>query len=322
MSEKEPTVGPSSQLEQEHDVTSKPKSLRENRHSGSPYVRFFAMVGASTALMFGLMYLNTYSIEHVYWSETRFYMTFVMGATMTLVMLLFMWRMYRNFAANVVILLGSISVFMAALWLVRSQETVQDESWMSAMIPHHSIAVMTSKRAEITDPRVAKLANTIVDAQNREISEMRFLLSDITSNGEAGQEWALGERDEAAPIQSLPQAISTPVLARIRPETLSKEDIERGLGREPECTFVQAIDASPVLATDSNGTGIAKISGALVRFESESSLADGGVVATEGGEIAVVPGAGTLGEDATLLFKLTVDPGLLVGFSGYWTCDG
>jgi hypothetical protein len=43
------------------------------------YRRFFAMIGTSTAVMFGLMYLNTFAWEHVLFSETRFWMAFVTG---------------------------------------------------------------------------------------------------------------------------------------------------------------------------------------------------------------------------------------------------
>lgn len=79
------------------------------------YGRFFAMVGTATAIMFGLMYLNTYALDHVFWSETRFYMTFVMRAVMAAVMLTFMLGMYRNEAANSAIYIGSIIVFAGAL---------------------------------------------------------------------------------------------------------------------------------------------------------------------------------------------------------------
>jgi uncharacterized protein (DUF305 family) len=47
------------------------------------------------------------------------------------------------------------------------------------MIPHHSIAILTSERAKITDPRVRKLADDIIEAQRREIGEMEVLLRDI-----------------------------------------------------------------------------------------------------------------------------------------------
>lgn len=143
------------------------------------YGRFFAMVGTATAIMFGLMYLNNYALDHVFFSETRFYMTFVMGAVMATVMLLFMLGMYRNKAANSAIFIGSIIVFAGSLWLVRSQSTVEDVSWMRAMIPHHSIAILTSERATYSDPRVQSLANEIIEAQRLEIDEMRALITDL-----------------------------------------------------------------------------------------------------------------------------------------------
>ncbi|MCB5423672.1 DUF305 domain-containing protein [Altererythrobacter sp. CC-YST694] len=159
----------------------------KQQHGGEGnYWRFMAMVATSTAIMFGLMYLNTYELGHVFWSETRFWMTFVMGGMMMIVMLLFMWGMYKDKTKNFIILGAGALTFAVALWLVRSQATVNDEEYMSAMIPHHSIAIMTSARAEITDPRVRKLADSIIEAQVKEIAEMKMLIEDIETNGEMG----------------------------------------------------------------------------------------------------------------------------------------
>lgn len=143
------------------------------------YLKFAAMIGTSTVVMFGLMYLNTYSLDHVFFSETRAYMALYMGATMAIVMLLFMLGMYQNGAANMAILIGSVVVFAVSLWLVRSQATVEDVAWMKAMIPHHSIAILTSERANISDPRVRKLADGIIEAQRREIAEMKALIQEL-----------------------------------------------------------------------------------------------------------------------------------------------
>jgi hypothetical protein len=159
---------------------------QQHQGGGGNYWRFMAMVATSTAIMFGLMYLNTYELDHVFWSETRFWMTFVMGGMMMIVMLLFMWGMYKDKTKNFIILGVGALVFAVALWLVRSQATVNDEEYMSAMIPHHSIAIMTSARAKITDPRVRKLADSIIEAQVKEIAEMELLLKDIEENGEMG----------------------------------------------------------------------------------------------------------------------------------------
>jgi len=143
------------------------------------YWRFAAMIATSTVVMFGLMYLNTYALEHVLWSETRLWMAFLMGACMAVIMLSYMLNMYPKKAVNIAIFGGSVVVFALSLWLVRSQATITDADYMKAMIPHHSIAIMTSERAQISDPRVRKLADEIIEAQRREIAEMKYLIEDL-----------------------------------------------------------------------------------------------------------------------------------------------
>lgn len=144
-----------------------------------PYWRFGAMIATSTVIMYGVMYLNTYAYEHVFWSETRAWMALVMGAVMAVIMLSFMLNMYQKKLINIAIFVGSALLFTAALWLVRSQATVGDDEYMKAMIPHHSIAILTSERAQISDPRVRKLADEIIEAQRREIAEMKYLIRDL-----------------------------------------------------------------------------------------------------------------------------------------------
>ncbi|WDR06488.1 DUF305 domain-containing protein [Devosia rhodophyticola] len=146
------------------------------------YYRYAAMIVTSTIVMFGLMYLNTFALDHIFWSQTRAWMALLMGATMAVIMLAFMLSMYKNKKANIAILVGAIVVFGASLWLVRSQETVGDVDYMKAMIPHHSIAILTSSRAHIKDPRVRELADGIIKAQVREIDEMKQLISELEAN--------------------------------------------------------------------------------------------------------------------------------------------
>jgi uncharacterized protein (DUF305 family) len=143
------------------------------------YLRFAAMIAVSTVLMFGLMYLNTFALDHVWYSQTRTWMALLMGAAMAVVMMGFMFAMYRSTRANVAIVVAAAVVFAVSLWLVRSQETVADVAYMKAMIPHHSIAILTSSRAHIRDPRVRDLADRIIEAQVREIGEMEQLIADL-----------------------------------------------------------------------------------------------------------------------------------------------
>ena len=125
------------------------------------------------------VYLNTYSIDHVFWSWTRFFMTMMSAATMTVVMLTFMLGMYRNRMVNAVIVVGAVVVFGAGLALVRTQATIGDVAWMRAMIPHHSIAILTSERAHLEDPRVRELADSIIEAQRKEIEEMKAYIKEL-----------------------------------------------------------------------------------------------------------------------------------------------
>ncbi|MDF1585237.1 DUF305 domain-containing protein [Marinimicrococcus flavescens] len=143
------------------------------------YARFLAMIATSTIVMFGLMYLNTYALDHVHFSETRAFMALYMGAAMAAIMLSFMMGMYASAKANTAIYAGSAVLFAVALFLVRSQATIGDVSYMRAMIPHHSIAILTSGRAGLSDPRVQKLAQGIIEAQRLEIAEMKALIADL-----------------------------------------------------------------------------------------------------------------------------------------------
>lgn len=149
--------------------------------SMNKYVRFGIMILTATFVMLALMYLNTYQWDHIFFSQTRLYMAFIMGAVMAALMLGFMLNMYKNKRANAGIFAVSAVVFVISLWLVRSQATIGDVAWMRAMIPHHSIAILTSERARISDPRVRELADSIIQAQRREIEEMKMLIKDLES---------------------------------------------------------------------------------------------------------------------------------------------
>ena len=142
------------------------------------YWKFLLMIGVSTVIMFGMMYLNVYSIDHLFFSRTRVFMALMMGAVMAIIMLLFMWKMYENKTLNKIILGVSVLVFAGSLFMVRSQTTVSDVAWMKAMIPHHSIVILTSKRANLKDPEVKKLANDIIEAQEKEIEQMKKLIEE------------------------------------------------------------------------------------------------------------------------------------------------
>lgn len=145
----------------------------------NPYVKFTLMILTSTIVMYIMMYFNTYEWDHIYFSETRAYMALYMGAGMAVLMLAFMGNMYKKTKLNLAIYGISVLLFAVGIWGVRSQQTVDQVDWMQAMIPHHSIAILTSSRADIEDPRVQKLADDIIEAQEREIEQMQDLIEEL-----------------------------------------------------------------------------------------------------------------------------------------------
>lgn len=158
----------------------------QSSHERRMYLRFGLMITTSTVVMFLLTYTNVYLADHIRWSEERFYMALIMGGAMAIVMLGFMWGvMYRNLAINLVIIGVALAIAGLGLFLSRSQVAVDDEAYMRGMIPHHSIAILTSERAGIEDLRVRELADEIIEAQRREIDEMNWLIEDIETNGKA-----------------------------------------------------------------------------------------------------------------------------------------
>jgi hypothetical protein len=294
------------------------------------------MIATSTLVMFGLMYLNTYALEHVFWSETRVYMAIVMGASMAIIMLGYMLAMYRSRKINSAIFAGSVLAFALALWLVRSQATVSGESYMRAMIPHHSIAILTSERAQITDPRVRKLADEIIEAQEREIAEMRYLIAELASRQDAMEPDIY--KEEPATVASLDAALSRAEIATLDPAPMKRAEFDKVLPPGPECSFSLTATSRPVLvarATARQGVAaeaVTKLNGTLVPLRSATAggfegLLSGPTLRADGIRMVVQPVTdeepeaveGAQRWKADLRFEL--EQGLRIGYRGFYFCD-
>ncbi|MFI7579560.1 DUF305 domain-containing protein [Kocuria kalidii] len=164
------------------------------------YVRFGAMILTSMVCMYAAMFIGSWEWSHVRWSENRLFMTLTMGGIMGIVMLAWMLKMYRNTKANVAVVAISLLLLGGGAFLDRSQTLVQDTAYMSSMIPHHSLAITRSERAELDDVRVCQLAVEISEAQRREIDEMEWLIEDIERNGQV----LTAEEAAARPIPDFP----------------------------------------------------------------------------------------------------------------------
>ncbi len=148
--------------------------------------RFSAMIAISILIMFFLMYQLIYSLDDALFSINRMLASFVMGCVMTIVMLLFMWSMYKNVIIKISVLILAALLGIFLLYANRNQILIEDLNFLRSMIPHHSIAINNAQKASISDPRVRKLANEIIESQVREIAEMKLLIEDIKRNGKRG----------------------------------------------------------------------------------------------------------------------------------------
>ncbi|MEX4010643.1 DUF6692 family protein [Neoaquamicrobium sediminum] len=282
------------------------------------YIRFGLMILTSTVVMFILMYLNTYAWEHVFFSETRTYMAVMMGATMAVVMLAYMMGMYKSMPLNIAIFIGSVILFALSLWLVRSQVTASGPSYMRAMIPHYSIAIMTSERAQIRDPRVRKLADDIIEAQRREIAEMRYLIADVSSGNVVESIY----KDPPVALGTVEDALSNTLISQLDLAPMHEAEADRVLGPGARCRFNRSPEADPILWSAQGGGGAAlKLNGVLITLDTAGDPQSGIAEFSAPGTTIAVRMLGDEADwrqNAELVFEL--DQGLTVGYRGFYAC--
>jgi hypothetical protein len=283
------------------------------------YVRFFLMILTSTVVMFILMYLNTFAWEHLFFSETRTYMAIMMGASMAIIMLAYMLGMYSNTRLNIAIFVSAALVFALSLWLVRSQVTVSGPSYMRAMIPHHSIAILTSERAQIRDPRVRKLAGQIINAQRREIAEMRFLIADVSAGNVAESIY----HDPPARPGTIQDALANTLISHLDLSPMPEAEAARVLETPGGCTFNRSPETDPILWVAANGDRAAvKLNGILVNLVASEGLQGRAAgFSAPGTTISVrrLDAEADWRQNADLVFEL--DEGLRVGYRGFYRCQ-
>ena len=288
------------------------------------YWRFAAMIATSTLVMFCLMYVHTYIWDHVTFSETRAWMALLMGAVMAIVMLAFMLTMYKNRTANLAIFAGAGLAVVLTVWMVRAQVTVDGSDYMQAMIPHHSIAILTSERAGIEDSRVRKLADEIIEAQRKEIAEMKYLIRALDREGPRGEGAPARQVDEAAAADALRLAN----LEQTDLESMSEADVQRMLGSSSVCRFAYSPGSEPVAAATmpadgGAGRGVIKVHGRLVAMTAMYTSGPGGGFQLSGGEVTVTASSldsseGT--EPQAAEAHLRIGETLEVGYDGFYDC--
>jgi hypothetical protein len=144
--------------------------------------RFLAMIAVATVAIYALMFLTVVDPTHVEFSQIRLWRALAMGAAVALIVLAFLPSGYRRPAASAGMFVGTVMVLGVSLWMIRSQRTIDDVAYLKAMIPHHSMSVLTSTRARIRDERVRELADEILESRLREIEKMKELISELDAS--------------------------------------------------------------------------------------------------------------------------------------------
>ncbi|PZO86842.1 MAG: DUF305 domain-containing protein [Micavibrio aeruginosavorus] len=135
------------------------------------------MAVLSFVSMYVLMYSMVNTFEDIYPSFNQFYMAGLMAAPMVLIEVVLMSAMYKNKKLNAVIAAVSILIGVVSFLGIRQQTAISDEQFLKSMIPHHSGAILMCREANITDPEIKILCQTIIEGQQQEIDQMRAILN-------------------------------------------------------------------------------------------------------------------------------------------------
>jgi hypothetical protein len=127
-------------------------------------------------IMYLVMYTMIASLDHLLVNLNNFYMTLMMVAPMTVVMLVSMRSMFPSRRVNWAIAVGATVIFIASFVAMRTQGAIGDAQFLRSMIPHHSGAILMCEQSAITDPEILALCDQIVESQKAEIARMQGIL--------------------------------------------------------------------------------------------------------------------------------------------------
>lgn len=128
------------------------------------------------AIMYLVMYTMIATLDHFYFNLNNVYMTLMMVTPMAILMLVMMRSMYQNKRANLTIAIAAAVIFAISFYAMRSQAAIGDKELIRGMIPHHSGAILMCEQASLRDLEIVALCGEIVEAQEREIAQMKTIL--------------------------------------------------------------------------------------------------------------------------------------------------
>lgn len=155
------------------------EDMQQQHEMMNGYTSLALQTVISGIIMYLVMFVMIDSLDSFYNNLNMLYMTLMMVAPMVVLMILAMRHMFPSKAANAAIVALAALAFAGSFALIRTQTTIGDRAFLRSMIPHHSGAILMCREASISDPEVKRLCGQIVDSQQREIDEMRGMLTRI-----------------------------------------------------------------------------------------------------------------------------------------------
>jgi len=128
-------------------------------------------------VMYLVMYTMIATLRHFHFNLNNVYMTLMMVAPMTIIMLVSMRSMFPSQRLNMIIGAAALVIFLASFAAMRTQAGVGNADFLRSMIPHHSGAILMCNQASITDPEITALCREIVTSQEKEIAQMKAILA-------------------------------------------------------------------------------------------------------------------------------------------------
>jgi hypothetical protein len=137
----------------------------------SPHSSLFMII-----CMFLAGYASTMNNWIDKWDDFRFSVNdFYMVGLMTGWMFFFMGLL----SFNVYQFIGGIIAIIVFFFLIRSQMFVTEIQYLKGMIPHHSMAILMSKRLEKKPNSIQHLLDQIIQSQEKEIIIMKSYLGEL-----------------------------------------------------------------------------------------------------------------------------------------------
>ena len=138
-------------------------------------IMFIVMI--IVGMLFNPMNILAYRINDLYISLTLFYGGLLMASNMLWAHEIVHYLSMGHFN-KYVFSFGVILSVLVSILLLRRQLLVDDKQWLRRMISHHSTALTTTDKIynKTNNPQLKKLANEIIDTQEREIQLMKSML--------------------------------------------------------------------------------------------------------------------------------------------------